>query len=39
MTKYYDIKYDKEVQKLQYVPYLNEEYINLFNKNILQKHF
>lgn len=42
MTKYYDIKYDKEVQKLQYVPYLNginEEYITLFNKNILQKHF
>ena len=42
MTKYYDIKYDKEVQKLQYVPYLNginEEYITLFNKNILKRRF
>tara|TARA_B100000424_G_C22943892_1_gene502250 strand:- start:2725 stop:3354 length:630 start_codon:yes stop_codon:yes gene_type:complete len=42
MSKYYDIKYDKDVTRSQYVPYLNdinEEYITLFNKNILMNRF
>lgn len=42
MSKYYDIKYDKYATRSQYVPYLNninEEYITLFNKNILMKKF
>ena len=42
MSKYYDIKYDKYATSSQYVPYLNninEEYITLFNKNILMKKF
>lgn len=42
MSKYYDIKYDKDVKRSQYIPYLsdiNEEYITLFNKNILMNRF
>ena len=42
MTKFYDFKYDGDIKKFQYLPYLsgiNEEYITLFNKTLLKLKF
>lgn len=40
--QYYDLEYEKEIKKFQYLPYLDyvsREYVDQFNRNILRKNF